>query len=161
MNDNILNFNEERQDLIDCYLKGEMSEHECSIFEQGLMDDKELNEQFIYARLIQEVISSRSSKIEKISHWENMSLNSLDNSLLHTLIGNRLWPYRWVASVVLIFSLGILGINLIIDKSNNGNAVKESAPAIKKDLEPQEKIDSDSIIIDSTRYSLDSIIYRK
>ena len=48
MNDSIINFNEDKQDQIDRYLKGEMSEQECSIFEQTLIDDKILDDQFVY-----------------------------------------------------------------------------------------------------------------
>ena len=117
MNDSIINFNEDKQDQIDRYLKGEMSEQECSIFEQTLIDDKILNDQFVYSKLVKEVISSRSAKLEKISQWENLALQNNSVSLLDTMRAHRLWPYRWVASILLVFSLGIFGINYLLDVS--------------------------------------------
>lgn len=160
MNDSIINFNEDKQDQIDRYLKGEMSEQECSIFEQTLVVDKTLNEQFVYSKLVQEVISSRSAKLEKISKWENMAIQNNSSSLMNTMRAHHLWPYRWVASVLLIFSLSIFGINYLMDVLYKVDDVNESEP-MYKNIKPQESIQSDSIEIDSLTINTDSIIFKK
>ena len=161
MNDSIINFNEDKQDQIDRYLKGEMSEQECSIFEQTLVDDKTLNEQFVYSKLVQEVISSRSAKLEKISKWENMAIQNNSSSLMNTMRAHRLWPYRWVASILLVFSLGIFGINYLLDVLYNVDDVNQSEPTYNKNIAPQDNSQSDSIVIDSLTVTPDSIIYKK
>ena len=161
MNDSIINFNEDKQDQIDRYLKGEMSEQECSIFEQTLVDDKTLNEQFVYSKLVQEVISSRSAKLEKISKWENMAIQNNSSSLMNTMRDHRLWPYRWVASILLVFSLGIFGINYLLDVLYNVDDVNQSEPTYNKNIAPQDNSQSDSIVIDSLTVTPDSIIYKK
>ena len=161
MNDSIINFNEDKQDQIDRYLKGEMSEQECSIFEQTLIDDKILNDQFVYSKLVKEVISSRSAKLEKISQWENLALQNTSVSLLVTMRAHRLWPYRWVASILLVFSLGIFGINYLLDVLYNVDDVNQSEPTYNKNIAPQDNSQSDSIVIDSLTVTPDSIIYKK
>ena len=161
MNDSIINFNEDKQDQIDRYLKGEMSEQECSIFEQTLVDDKTLNEQFVYSKLVQEVISSRSAKLEKISKWENMAIQNNSSSLMNTMRAHRLWPYRWVASILLVFSLGIFGINYLLDVLYNVDDVNQSEPTYNKNIAPQDNSQSDSIVIDSLTGTPESIIYKK
>ena len=161
MNDSIINFNDDKQDQIDRYLKGEMSEQECSIFEQTLVDDKTLNEQFVYSKLVQEVISSRSAKLEKISKWENMAIQNNSSSFMNTMRAHRLWPYRWVASILLVFSLGIFGINYLLDVLYNVDDVNQSEPTYNKNIAPQDNSQSDSIVIDSLTVTPDSIIYKK
>lgn len=161
MNDSIINFNEDKQDQIDRYLKGEMSEQECSIFEQTLIDDKILNDQFVYSKLVKEVISSRSAKLAKISQWENLALQNNSVSLLNTMRAHRLWPYRWVASILLVFSLGIFGINYLLDVLYNVDDVNQSEPTYNKNIAPQDNSQSDSIVIDSLTVTPDSIIYKK
>lgn len=161
MNDSIINFNEDKQDQIDRYLKGEMSEQECSIFEQTLIDDKILNDQFVYSKLVKEVISSRSAKLAKISQWENLALQNNSVSSLNTMRAHRLWPYRWVASILLVFSLGIFGINYLLDVLYNVDDVNQSEPTYNKNIATQDNSQSDSIVIDSLTVTPDSIIYKK
>ena len=138
-----------------------MSEQECSIFEQTLIDDKILNDQFVYSKLVKEVISSRSAKLEKISQWENLALQNNSVSLLDTMRAHRLWPYRWVASILLVFSLGIFGINYLLDVLYNVDDVNQSEPTYNKNIAPQDNSQSDSIVIDSLTVTPDSIIYKK
>ena len=130
------------------------------MFKQTLVDDKTLNEQFVYSKLVQQVISSRSAQLEKISKWENMAIQNNSSSLMNTMRAHRLWPYRWVASVLLIFSLSIFGINYLMDVLYKVDDVNEPEP-MYNNIKPQESIQSDSIEIDSLTINTDSIIFKK
>lgn len=155
------NFCENRQDLIDRYLKGEMSSQECSDFESLLSQDKLLQEQLDFSKLVKQSISSRSAKLEKISLWENASISQTTPSIIDSFRKHKLWSYRWVASVAIILSIGVFAINLLVN--NLFLEDKDVKSPMKEEINKDSinKISADSICKDSVRTANDTIAYQK
>lgn len=154
-------FCEKRQDLIDRYLKGEMSNQECSDFESSLSQDKQLEEQLKFSKIVKESVSSRSAKLEKMSMWENVGIPQSTPSVLDSFRKYKLWKYRWVASVAIILSLGVFAINMLVENlfiEENGN----SSPMREEiNNDSYNKISADTVNTDSVRIVNDTIIYQK
>ena len=60
-----------------------------------------------------------------------------------------------------MYSLGIFGINYLLDVLYNVDDVNQSEPTYNKNIAPQDNSQSDSIVIDSLTVTPDSIIYKK
>lgn len=90
---------EDYQDIIDRYLRGEMTPQETEDFEKKASADAELREQLEFTRLAVSAIGSRESKMRKIKQWE-----SEDKSKM------RYWISGIAAAVVILLAGGTYSI---------------------------------------------------
>lgn len=154
------NFWEERQDLIDRYIRGEMSSQECSDFESSLPHDKELQEQLEFSKIVKQSISSRSAKLEKMSQWEKSDVPFNGTSISDSSWKDKFRPYRWAASVVVMLSVGIFAINMLVNHLFEDN--NSTIPTIEEvGRDSYKQVQSDSVCSDSINTVNDSIIYLK
>lgn len=153
-------FNEEKQDLIDRFLKGEMTKQECSGFIESLKNDKQLREQLKYTELIKTLISSRITKSQKITTWEKININNPYHFLSSPVGGSSFKIYKWVGIAVFLFSLGIMAINIITDyifpDKNNEIPYKPL-----KTGEDNSSLKLDTLEIDTVKIINDSLINQK
>ena len=61
--------NEERQDMIDRYIRGEMNDREKAAFETQLAADAELKDQFDFTVTTVAALRSRREKLKRIEEW--------------------------------------------------------------------------------------------
>ena len=64
---------ERKQEYIDRYIKNEMSVQERQCFEERLVSDAELREQYEFTLQVQTVLRSRAEKLERMKDWDNAS----------------------------------------------------------------------------------------
>lgn len=113
------------QDKIDQYLLGEMSAAESKRFETELGNDKELNEQYRFTKMVRDELREQVELKLKMQNWRR-DMNSTSFSLKYIIGG--------IAAVVAI------GIFLLIPDFNDS----EPSYGNKRDNSDQEVIQSDS-----------------
>ncbi len=90
---------EDYQDIIDRYLRGEMTPQETEDFEKKASADAELREQLEFTRLAASAIGSRESKMRKIKQWESEDKGKM-----------RYWISGIAAAVVILLAGGTYSI---------------------------------------------------
>lgn len=90
---------EEYQDIIDRYLRGEMTPQETEDFEKKASADAELREQLEFTRLAVSAIGSRESKMRKIKQWESEDKGKM-----------RYWISGIAAAMVILIAGGTYSI---------------------------------------------------
>lgn len=93
---------ERKQEYIDRYIKNEMSVQERQCFEERLVSDAELREQYEFTLQVQTVLRSRAEKLERMKDWDNASAEK------NTMIANRKRT-GWVAAVILTAAAAWVG----------------------------------------------------
>ncbi len=90
---------EDYQDIIDRYLRGEMTPQEAKDFEKKASADAELREQLEFTRLAVSAIGSRESKMRKIKQWESEDKGKM-----------RYWISGIAAAMVILIAGGTYSI---------------------------------------------------
>lgn len=90
---------EDYQDIIDRYLRGEMTPQETEDFEKKASADAELREQLEFTRLAVSAIGSRESKMRKIKQWESEDKGKM-----------RYWISGIAAAMVILIAGGTYSI---------------------------------------------------
>lgn len=91
------------QDIIDSYLRGELSELERSVFEQNQNIDKSLKSDFELTKIITESLKERVSMYECMSEWEKESPHEVPSKKISKIVRNFLISGSIAASLILVF----------------------------------------------------------
>lgn len=120
--------NEQQQDKIDEYLLGRMSVEGKKRFEQELLENKCLREQYNYTRLLKETISEYALLQERMSRWDReMEEEQQNEKLLEVAAVSdassgmavkfknlRIWI--WISGIAAVLVVGLFVINPFIIK---------------------------------------------
>ena len=91
------------QDLIDRYVRGEMSVEEKASFEKHILEDDELRKQLEYTMKVSEAIKDRSEKLEKIRRWNSEENNTKKSvKFYNTFTGKIVYGLLSIAAIVAV-----------------------------------------------------------
>lgn len=108
----------ERQDRIDRYVLGRMTEEERKEFEQDMADDHELREQTVFTECVRRAVVSREEKLAKMRKWDKKTVPDV-HSVADS--GNRK-PLYWISSIAAVLVVGFFVVQLMrTGSAGNGN----------------------------------------
>ena len=94
--------NNEIQNKIDAYLRGEMTVEDIRKFEFEVENDPSLSEQLELTRQLQQVLTKRQAKLEKMAQWDR----EIHQSSVSKQPSNR-WRWLYVGMVAVACLLGV------------------------------------------------------
>lgn len=115
---------EQKQDQIDRYIRGEMNPEECKCFERLLDEDVELREKYEFTKQMREALKSRSAKLRLMEQWNEESEQYSGG----TVAGHSRRRILSVAGGFLLIAVLIIGIFLFVPSRWRTSSEKELPP---------------------------------
>lgn len=94
--------NEQIQDRVDRYLRGEMTDKERSEFENQLKEDVDLLEAYEFTIQVQEALKSHREKTEMMRQWDMEDHETTEKERMHRIFRNRVIGGLLVAAVLVV-----------------------------------------------------------
>lgn len=101
--------NEQKQDQIDRYVRGEMTGEERQRFESELMQDAELRKEYEFIRQVQDTLKDRKEKVQLMAQWDEEEKYDMKTAALY----RRRRAFR-IAGGLLLVAVLIVGFFLFM-----------------------------------------------
>lgn len=88
-----------KQELIDRYIRGEMTADERLAFEKQLTEDEELYEMHKYTAKVSKAVKDRNEKLEKIKQWEQEHKDNIVQRKSYSVVNKIAFTFMTVAAV--------------------------------------------------------------
>ena len=115
----------ERQDRIDRYVLGRMTEEERKEFEQDMADDHELREQTEFTQRVRAAVVSREEKLAKMREWDK---KTAQENPAATSSGIRKQIY-WISTIAAVLVVGFFVVQLMKTSPTGGQNGSTGLPA--------------------------------